>query len=240
VLLLDYREAKKPSQEGLYNNLKHSGIQCEKRNLELGDIMWIARSGKRELVLDSIVERKRIEDLASSLDDGRYKEQKFRLKRSGLKNLIYLVEGIIDPQRMDLFETEMSATQVDGFFVQKTQNEDETAAYLINLTKHFMELSKQELALLSSGKSFEDFGNSASKSKNLTIADIFAKQLIQFSGCTPEKANGITALFKSPAILTSALNAENTDQLLVSLTYGAKKRKIGPALGKMISEFYVT
>ena len=33
-----------------------------------------------------------MDDLASSIKDGRFREQKFRLKQTGFKNLIYLVE----------------------------------------------------------------------------------------------------------------------------------------------------
>lgn len=35
--------------------------------------------GRRELVLDFIVERKRLDDLSGSIVDGRYKEQKVSL-----------------------------------------------------------------------------------------------------------------------------------------------------------------
>jgi crossover junction endonuclease MUS81 len=44
-------------------------------------------------VLDFIVERKTADDLASSIVDGRYNEQKARLKNCGISNVIYLVEG---------------------------------------------------------------------------------------------------------------------------------------------------
>ena len=46
----------------------------------------------RELVLPYVVERKRMDDLAKSIRDGRFKEQKFRLKQFSLSKPIYLVE----------------------------------------------------------------------------------------------------------------------------------------------------
>lgn len=58
--------------------------------------MWICKdtSGTgHELVLPYIVERKRMDDLASSIKDGRFHEQKFRLTDSGLPNIVYLVES---------------------------------------------------------------------------------------------------------------------------------------------------
>lgn len=45
-----------------------------------------------ELVLDWIVERKRLDDLLASIVDGRFREQKFRLARCGVRNIVYLVE----------------------------------------------------------------------------------------------------------------------------------------------------
>jgi crossover junction endonuclease MUS81 len=41
-------------------------------------------------VLDYIIERKKADDLAASIIDGRYKEQKYRLKNCGAKNILYL------------------------------------------------------------------------------------------------------------------------------------------------------
>lgn len=44
-------------------------------------------------MLDFIVERKKADDLASSIIDGRYKDQKYRLKNSGISNIYYIYEG---------------------------------------------------------------------------------------------------------------------------------------------------
>lgn len=64
ILLLDYREIKKKIQKNLYKGLKQSGIRVEKRNLDLGDVMWVARRSigtlTEEVVIDFILERKRI------------------------------------------------------------------------------------------------------------------------------------------------------------------------------------
>lgn len=59
--------------------LKKTGISFDVRKLHVGDFLWVAKeiSGEqRELVLDYIVERKRMDDLARSIKDGRFKEQK--------------------------------------------------------------------------------------------------------------------------------------------------------------------
>jgi crossover junction endonuclease MUS81 len=62
------------------------GIACKSANLPLGDFVWLY-DGK---VLDYIVERKKADDLVSSIFDGRYKEQKYRLRGSGFTNIYYL------------------------------------------------------------------------------------------------------------------------------------------------------
>lgn len=44
-------------------------------------------------VLDYVIERKKADDLSSSIIDGRYKEQKYRLKNCGASNILYFYEG---------------------------------------------------------------------------------------------------------------------------------------------------
>ena len=75
------------------------GVRYESRKLSIGDFVWIAKdrrggsSRQRELVLPFVVERKRMDDLRSSIMDGRYKEQKQRLSRCGLPRKLYLIEN---------------------------------------------------------------------------------------------------------------------------------------------------
>lgn len=65
--------------------MEKTDIKYEISKLNIGDFTWIARpkySSKAssfqdtDLVLDYIVERKRVDDLCQSIIDGRYKEQK--------------------------------------------------------------------------------------------------------------------------------------------------------------------
>ena len=59
-------------------------LTLQTRQLPVGDALWIARHKdlRHEYVLDFIVERKRVDDLWSSIKDGRYKQQKLRLQVS--------------------------------------------------------------------------------------------------------------------------------------------------------------
>ncbi|KAI1768262.1 crossover junction endonuclease MUS81 [Hypoxylon sp. FL1150] len=157
-LVLDVREVRaKTDRDYMQNELAKKGVNPIMRSLELGDALWVAkckdtnflsRLGAEgdEVVLDYIVERKRLDDLISSVKDGRFHEQKFRLKRSGIKNIVYIVEEIsMDSEVLDrratMVQSAIASTQVvNGFFVKKTQKMDDTIRYLTRMT---MLLKKQ-------------------------------------------------------------------------------------------------
>lgn len=47
-----------------------------------------------EYVLEYVVERKRVDDLAASIRDARFRKQKAAMTRCGARCLLYLVEGL--------------------------------------------------------------------------------------------------------------------------------------------------
>ena len=103
ILLLDHRETvSRRDSSAIFAKILQYGIKCEQRALSVGDVMWVARRHRKaseglievqDFVLDSIVERKTVDDLCVSIIDKRFIEQKNRLAKCGLKNVIYLVEG---------------------------------------------------------------------------------------------------------------------------------------------------
>ncbi|GAP86094.1 putative crossover junction endonuclease MUS81 [Rosellinia necatrix] len=157
-LVLDRREIRaKTDRDYMQEELAKKGVKPIMRALELGDALWVAkchdpnflsRAGAEgdEIVLDWIVERKRLDDLVYSIRDGRFHEQKFRLKRSGVQNVIYIVEEIsMDSMGFQKYEesvqSAIASTQVvNGYFVKKTQKMDDTIRYLSRMT---MLLKKQ-------------------------------------------------------------------------------------------------
>lgn len=63
----------------MVQELRAGGTLLEVRRLKVGDFVWICRnSSNQELVLPYIIERKRLDDLAQSIKDGRFHEQKVR------------------------------------------------------------------------------------------------------------------------------------------------------------------
>ncbi|CAL1274862.1 unnamed protein product [Larinioides sclopetarius] len=69
------------SKKLFISELQKCKVEYEVRKLHVGDFLWIARDNsdsEKEIVLDFIVERKRLDDLAHSIKDGRFREQKSR------------------------------------------------------------------------------------------------------------------------------------------------------------------
>jgi len=150
-LVLDNREVFAKSGKGrshIQDQLAKHGIEPIVKPLALGDILWVAKlhnqtlpdidGGSDEIVLDYVVERKRLDDLVSSIKDGRFHEQKFRLRKSGMKNIIYLIEefDMHGDKYEEAVQSAIVSTQaVNGYFVKKTKHMDETINYLVRMTK---------------------------------------------------------------------------------------------------------
>ena len=160
-LVLDTREVRsKTDRDYVHDELSKKGIKPILRALELGDFFWVAKlkdptllfhhgeadEHSDELALDWIVERKRLDDLVGSITDGRFSEQKFRLQKSGIKNVVYLIEDFSlssekETRFHDAIQTAIASTQVvNGYFVKKTQKIDDTIRYIARLTRMLQSL----------------------------------------------------------------------------------------------------
>ena len=138
-LQVDYRE------KDLYLLLekvlekKYSDINLEisKENLQIGDFV-ILDSNKNILF---IFERKTLQDLLSSVKDGRYENQSKRLLQCNINphNVIYLIEGNLSLPGIDEKEKNLilsciiSLNNYKGFSVIRTLNKLESSEYLSRL-----------------------------------------------------------------------------------------------------------
>ncbi|TYG84946.1 hypothetical protein ES288_A13G013100v1 [Gossypium darwinii] len=181
ILILDDREQftsqgarSKKMLEKICSEFK---IKIDVRRLPIGDGIWIARHKhlSSEYVLDFIVERKKVADLRSSIRDNCYKDQKLRLLRSGLKELIFLVEG--DPNTSEAAESIKTAcftTEIlEGFDVQRTSG-------LLDTLRKCQELDK------------------------MTVSDVFSIQLMQVPQVTEEVAIAVVDLYPTLVSLANA------------------------------------
>ncbi|PWW71734.1 hypothetical protein C7212DRAFT_303145 [Tuber magnatum] len=237
-LLLDNREVRtKNDRDYIQDNLKACGINPITRPLQVGDAMWIAceRGGRnREIVLDHIVERKRLDDLVASIKDGRFHEQKFRLAKSGLKHVTYIIEDFTlkeaDRTMQDAMDTAISSTQVvNGFFVKRTGKLDDTIQYLVRMTKKLAkEYETKDLNLIPDNlldsstyqafrkhlndrfpekqfnTNYSIFSTLVSKSASLNLRDVYLKMLMCVRGISLEKALRIQKMYPTPIELVEA------------------------------------
>jgi hypothetical protein len=108
ILVMDTREIKnRRDEDAICKGLSDWGIRVDVRALRLGDIAWIARlkdgvqpelgGDERECVLDYVAERKRLDDLCSSIRDGRYDDQKVSAYISFSRLIIINDDLLFDP-----------------------------------------------------------------------------------------------------------------------------------------------
>ncbi|XP_059057349.1 crossover junction endonuclease MUS81 [Achroia grisella] len=239
------------AQFNKYPDLKH-----EYRSLKVGDFTWIARSSvnrEQELVLPYVIERKRMDDLGASIKDGRFHEQKFRLRKCGLKNIIYMVENYGKNKHVGLpiqsLMQGLSNTRVqDGFKVHVTDSLSNSARFLAMMSKR-LTIEYKNKYLKGCNKepvceelmTFEYFNVTSSKTKPLTVKETFIKLLLQLRGVSVEKALAITNVYNTPALLIKAY--QNSDDkegefLLADLKYGDLSRKVGPLVSKSIFQLF--
>ncbi|KAM9501571.1 crossover junction endonuclease MUS81 [Clarias gariepinus] len=289
VLCVDFIETtggKTARKQELVKELQKNGVTFDIRKLNVGDFLWVAREKvapvpghlrppvPRELVLDYIIERKRIDDLCGSIIDGRFREQKFRLKRCGLHKPIYLVEQCgsaaahLSLPESTLQQAIVNTQVVDNFFVKSVQDVKESAAYLTVMTRYLQKLYQKrtlyhhsrelkgdgEPEMESGGIekenprcsliSFTEFNYGALKNKCQTIREVFARQLMQISGISGDKAAAILEHYSTVSSLMNAYNQCSTDaekeKLLSSIKYGRLRRNIGPALSRTVYQLYCT
>jgi ERCC4-type nuclease len=115
-------------------------IQIKSETLPIGDI--IINDGSEDKI---IIERKSVNDLLSSIKDGRYEEQSYRL--NGLNhhnhNIVYLIEGDVNKtnyfkttnpaEKLTLYSAMFSLNFYKGFSVFRSFNMEETANIVCNM-----------------------------------------------------------------------------------------------------------
>ncbi len=117
----------------------YKNINIVSENLPLGDVI-ICDENKVERL---IIERKSIRDLSSSIKDGRYEEQSYRLNGSPFSNhnIIYLIEGDLNSKflfkdridKISLYSAMFSLNHYKGFSVLRTFTIDETSLVICNM-----------------------------------------------------------------------------------------------------------
>ena len=219
-LIIDSRERKIKSY---FQN--HPQAKIKKcvltQNLDIGDIIF--KYQDKTLLL---IERKTVEDLGSSILDGRHKEQKYRIINSNVPQqcVIFLVEGEIQDLSFGKIKknTLLGAIQNtmfrDGFSVYRTQNIQETCEFIERFLDKFLKDKTKNLThlLTENGtevKSKLDYIDVKKvKKKNNMTPEVFHKLvLLQIPGVSQ---NFVDRIFKEYNSLREILTAyDNIDKL---------------------------
>lgn len=138
-LKIDNRERKLIQLLKAYNDqFGFKNIEFIVEKLDLGDFIICDDNDNEKL----IVERKSLNDLASSIKDGRYIEQSHRLTGYPIHNhnIVYLIEGDLSTwtnrykvQANTLYTAIFSLNYYKGFSVIKTIDINETAEYILRM-----------------------------------------------------------------------------------------------------------
>jgi len=142
IIKVDTREAALLQQinNQVANIPVFKSIKVESETLPIGDI--IINDDTEDKI---IIERKSVNDLLSSIKDGRYEEQSYRL--NGLNhhnhNIVYLIEGDVNKvnrfkpdnqvEKLTLYSAMFSLNYYKGFSVFRSFTLDETANIICNM-----------------------------------------------------------------------------------------------------------
>uniref|UniRef100_A0A914LVL6 Crossover junction endonuclease MUS81 n=1 Tax=Meloidogyne incognita TaxID=6306 RepID=A0A914LVL6_MELIC len=190
------------------------GIKWESRKLSVGDYLWILQwkdwqTGRlNEIVLDYIVERKTWDDLKKSIREPRYLEQKSRLQKCGINNIVLIVEGSTNVCDRSLEQAIISTCVDNDFLVHRTLNKQGTAKFLQFLTKRLEEKCCKEEII---GPSFETLQEKSKKPKPISISDCWLRQLTVCPGMSLEKAKLIQQRFPTFRSLIQFYKDEGKD-----------------------------
>nr|XP_034829238.1 crossover junction endonuclease MUS81 [Maniola hyperantus] len=259
ILLIDKHETSgmtKKNDPTVTQFNKYPELKHEYRSLKVGDFTWIARhktNTTHEIVLPYVVERKRMDDLGHSIKDGRFHEQKFRLRKCGLNHVIYMVENHGSNKHVGLpMQSLMQAlanTRVqDGFKVHVTESLAHSVRFLTTMTLRLMYEYKDKRLMGHNGEpkgdilmTFEHFNKSSVKNRALSVTDTFIKLLLQLKGVSVHKALTITNAYKTPRMLIEkykSCDQREGEMLLSNLKFGELNRSVGPSVSKSVYQLF--
>jgi len=229
---VDHRERTLIKLLKALNNDYKFELDIEVEKMDIGDVSILTNEGE-ELLL---IERKQLSDLASSLRDGRYNEQSYRLNGYPLHNhnIIYLIEGKISFYSSKyskvapgtLYVTTFCLQYFKGFSAVRTFDIAETAEYILRLAdKLKREKSKigfYHAKFIEKPVTYTEVIHKIKKN-NITKDNIGEILLSQIPGVSKNAARVIMSRYDSLFALLTALNVDKT--CLKDITFPIKNGK---------------
>jgi ERCC4-type nuclease len=247
-LLIDVREPKKIIDHlGILNADKK--YEIEVKQLEIGDYIIYDEKNDKTLV---IIERKSLADLESSIKDGRYKEQSFRLAGNELPNhnIYYLIEGNIATYKKKVFISTLYSSLISmsyfkGFSILNSLNENGTAEIINNFVKKLLKENNNECYYKNNTGITEQNDTTSTqenyinvvkteKKSNITRENIHMIMLMQVPDVSVKSATAIINKFITIKDLVLAL--ESDEDCLNSLVIDGSNRKISKKIIQNIKD----
>lgn len=223
-------------------------ITVESGNLPLGDIV-IYDDQMKELI---ILERKSLSDLASSITDGRYSEQSFRLNEHEIHNhnVFYIIEGNFNTfksyGRIDVRALNSSIFNLlyyKGFSIYRTFNIQETAYFICRIVD---KLSREKSIYgyyngnreTIDNKHYSEVCKTSTKKSQITTENIGVIMLMQIPCVSSQCAQAIMKNYQSLIDLIVDLqdNPSCLDKCFVLNSY-QQKRKINKSAIENIKKY---
>lgn len=236
-LVIDTRE-KSSSTSIITDYLDSINVAYERRNLDTGDL---AIYDGDQVV--AVFERKTCSDMAASINDGRYREQKMRLLNTDCRWKGYILEGTY-PDNGITFPSHGKKRNVakttyysiiaglslrDGLLVYTTSNTLETAKLIGQVIRKLPEYNR---TIGTSSNYEQELIKSVStvRKENMTPDVCYLAQLCQIPGISHRIASCIKNKYGN---MTELLNMQETD--LSQINIG--DRRLGKVLASRIIEY---
>jgi len=222
-------------------------------NLSLGDI--ILEHNDSEV----IIERKTVTDLASSIRDGRLREQKIRLIHNyAKKNIIYVIEGDITQNNNSMYFNKINKYTIyssiinmlvrDNIHLFMTSNVHHTIEFIEMIMK---KMKKGTLKVVKSNQPHQltQYAQQVStrhissiklnKQANLTRDLVYASQLACIPGISSNIAHSIMNIYPTMKVLINTLHTISEEERIELLRNikTEKSRRIGIKIAQNINKY---
>jgi ERCC4-type nuclease len=240
-----------------------NSLHLSKEVLLLGDVH--IKNDDNELVL--LVERKCFNDMISSIKDGRYEEQSYRLVHTSdihLHNILYVLEGVFSQlksvqEKKLIYSSMTSLNYFKGFSVLKTSSVRETAELVIYMADKIMrdtikgkmaayghpQNKSQTTETIAEDTPLEitsiDYCNVVKKVKkdNITSDNIGQIILSQIPGISSTTAISIMKNFRSFPHFMESIREDSTILDKIQCETNGKSRKFGKNCIESIKQYLI-
>lgn len=203
-------------------------VEYERESLPLGDFVF-----KDDTVHHLIIERKTYEDLAASIVDGRFREQKSRLSemKANGSRVMYVIEGNYRGYKgkvpmTTLVSAILNLMLVHNFMVMFSSDTSNTVDILLSIKSKLESTGNTEL-----GQTQSVVMKMPSRGDKVR-ENLFLMQMMVIPGVSQKIGESICSRYSCMADLVEALK-ESGEHLLADIQL-TEKRKLGKALSSKI------